>query len=338
MPCPGPQHQLWHLSHGIVFAKNGVAVYPRLPVAGYHSSPDLLSERDGTVDLTGRGLGPAASHSSMADFTAPLQSEAKERAKSVPPTETETLETKALEAAQEVPVTSGADVLIEDASDEPPFTPLDFRIPEDVFREAKLAEAGTPESFWSYSLYRGPSDDGATDAKIKVHYCRTKHTTERVLQQYFMNEKILGFDLEWAPDATKLQSARRNVSLVQIASQSRIALFHIALYPKSDELVAPAFKKIMEDPGVTKAGVCIKGDCTRLRNFMGIKSRGIFELSHLYKLVKYSTTGEYGAINRRTVNLAAQVHECLGLPMFKGQDVRASDWSQPLGMQQIECE
>ena len=60
-------------------------------------------------------------------------------------------------------------------------------------------------------------------------------------------------------------------------------------------------------------------------------------LSHLYKLVRYSTTGEYGAINRRTVSLAAQVQECLGLPMFKGQDIRASDWSQPLGMQQIEC-
>lgn len=332
-----PPHQLWHLSRGIVFAKTGDAVYPRLPVAGYHSSPDLLSERDDTIVLAGAGLEHRVSRQARAESTGFLETDAKERATSLPPAKTETPESNATEAAAGAPAVTGADIVDDAAADGPPFTPLDYRIPEDVFREAKLAEAGTPESFWSYSLYRGPGDDGSAEAKIKVHYCRTKHTTERVLQQYFLNEKMLGFDLEWAPDATKLQSARRNVSLVQIASQSRIALFHIALFPKSDELVAPSFKKIMEDPEVTKAGVCIKGDCTRLKNFMGIDSRGIFELSHLYKLVKYSTTGEYGAINRRTVNLAAQVRECLGLPMFKGQDVRASDWSQPLGMQQIEC-
>lgn len=332
MASQNPQYQLWHLSHGIVFANNPHAVYPRLPIAGYHSSPDLLGERDDSTLLADEGLVLDASRRVRSSTTALPGGDTKARAKSVPQIVTETLKANVLGAAKVLSATTEAD-----AVDEQPFAALDFRIPEDVFREAKLAEPGTPESFWSYSMYRGPGDDGATDAKVKVHYCKTKHTTERVLQQYFMNEKILGFDLEWAPDATKLQSARRNVSLVQIAGQSRIALFHIALYPKTDELVAPSFKKIMEDPEVTKAGVCIKGDCTRLRNYMGIDSRGIFELSHLYKLVKYSTTEQYGAINRRTVSLAAQVQECLGLPMFKGQDVRSSDWSQPLGMQQIEC-
>jgi hypothetical protein len=221
---------------------------------------------------------------------------------------------------------------------EPPYAPLDFRIPDNLFRAAKLAESGTPESYWSYNLYRGPGPTGDPDARVKVHYCKSAHTTERVLQQYFMNEKLIGFDLEWAPDASKFQSVRRNVSLVQIASESRIALFHIALYPKNDTLVAPSLKKIMEDPEVTKAGVCIKGDCTRLRKFMGIDSRSVFELSHLYKLVKYSATKEFAAINRKTVNLAAQVKEYLRLPLFKGQDVRSSDWSQQLGMDQIVCE
>jgi len=74
-----------------------------------------------------------------------------------------------------------------------------------------------------------------------------------------------------------------------------------------------------------------------LRTYLGINSRGIFELSNLYKLVKYSKSGEYGAINRRLVPLATQVQECLGLPMFKGQDVRSSDWSRVLRMDQIIC-
>jgi hypothetical protein len=261
--------------------------------------------------------------------------ENKGRAKSVPYAGSQTTEAKVLDTATATGETGdGRSRLVgeDSAHGTQRFTPLDFKIPEHVFHEAKRNQA-----FWSYDLYRGPGDDGAADRKIKVHYCKSKHTTERVLQQYFMDEKLLGFDLEWASDATKLHSARRNVSLVQIASQDRIALFHLALYPKGDDLVAPSLKKIMEDPEITKVGVCIKGDCTRLRNFLGIDSHGIFELSHLYKLVKYSTTKEYGAINRRTVGLAAQVQECLGLPMFKGQDVRASDWSQPIGLRQLEC-
>ncbi len=94
----------------------------------------------------------------------------------------------------------------------PPFTPLDFKIPGMMFRESKLAEPGSPESFWSYSLYRGPQGDAETEPKVKVHYCKSRHTTERVLQQYFMNEKVLGFDLEWQPEATKYHGPRKNVS------------------------------------------------------------------------------------------------------------------------------
>jgi hypothetical protein len=230
-------------------------------------------------------------------------------------------------------------------SDGPPHTPLDFNVPDEVFRAARLAEAGTPESFWSYALYRGPQKDGLESRKVTVHYCKSKHTTERVCRKYFMNEKILGLDLEWAPDASKFQSVRRNVSLIQIASPSRIALFHVALYPKTenekdreaDGLVAPSLKRILENPGITKAGVFIRGDCSRLRHHLGIQTRGSFELSHLYKLVKYSSSGQVQHVNKKLVSMATQVQEYLGLPMFKGQDVRSSDWSQPLRMDQIIC-
>jgi hypothetical protein len=224
-----------------------------------------------------------------------------------------------------------------DGPDEPPFTPLDFKMPDEAFRNAKLAMPGSPESFWSYSLYRGPGEDGSPDAKVKVHYCKSKHTTERVCQ-YFLQEKVLGFDLEWAADANKRQGAKRNVSLVQVASERRVALFHLALFPKSDDdLIAPSLKKIMEDPGISKLGVSIKADCTRMRNFLGVQPRGIFELSHLYKLVKYSMSGEVQCVDKKLVSLATQTAEILKLPMFKG-DVRSSDWTQPLSMDQIICE
>lgn len=217
----------------------------------------------------------------------------------------------------------------------PAATTLDFKMPEDLFRAARDADEGTPESFWSYTLYRHVQ--GKSSSSVKVHYCKSKHTTERVCREYFLGEPLLGFDLEWMADATKWQSARRNVCLVQLASPSRIGLFHLSLYPAKDNLMAPTLRRILEDANSVKAGVFIKGDATRLRNFLSVDMRGIIELSHLHKLVKYSRTGETKLVNKKLVSLAAQVQEHLRLPLFKGQDVRAGDWSKPLGMDQIIC-
>ncbi|KAK3377774.1 exonuclease [Podospora didyma] len=306
--------KVWHVSRGVVFAGGGDrrVVYPRLAPARIHSSPAALSSQDEvrkTIEDLATDSTPVAG-----DVTAAPTEEAKEEGEE----------------------TVSKPVVVDPATLKPPYTPLEFKIPENAFRAAKLAAEGTSESFWSYILYRGPpSQENGPGSKVKVHYCTSKHTTERVLQQYFKDEEVLGFDLEWAADARKTQGPRKNISLIQLASPSRIALFHVALFPKNDELVAPTLKKIMEDPDITKTGVWIKGDCTRLRNFLGIDSRGIFELSHLYKLVKYSSSGEFGLLNKRLVSLSQQVKECLQLPLFKGQDVRTSDWSQPLRMGQL---
>ena len=211
--------------------------------------------------------------------------------------------------------------------------PLTFHIPEEVLQEAKDAVPGTKESFWSYKLYIGPNKQ-----EVKVHYCKAKHTTERVAQ-YFVGEKVIGFDIEWKPESTRNSGIKNNVSLIQIASEKRIGLFHIAAFSKDtvDDLVAPTLKKIMENPEITKVGVAIKGDCTRLRNFLKIEPRGIFELSHLYKLVRYSSSGDLARVNKKLVSLATQAEEHLGLPIFKGE-VRGSDWTQPLAIEQIICQ
>ena len=74
-----------------------------------------------------------------------------------------------------------------------------------------------------------------------------------------------------------------------------------------------------------------------MEQHLDIKCRGILELSHLYKLVRFSRTGEYNLINKRLVSLAFLVEECLGLPLFKGADVRTSHWANVLDADQIEC-
>ncbi|KFY25720.1 hypothetical protein V491_01621, partial [Pseudogymnoascus sp. VKM F-3775] len=210
-------------------------------------------------------------------------------------------------------------------------TALSFAIPADVLQKAQNAPPDTPDSFWTHRLYTGPGN-----AKVKVHYCKSRHTTESVLQKHFLGKPIVGFDIEWKIDATRFSSPKKNVSLIQLACEDRIILSHLALFPKDgvNDLVAPTLKAILEDPDVSKCGVAIKADCTRVRKFLKVDTRGIFELSHLHRLIEGSAARDPTLINKKLVSLTSQASEHLSLPIFKGE-VRGSDWSEPLSMEQI---
>ncbi|KAL8731773.1 MAG: hypothetical protein Q9166_003220 [cf. Caloplaca sp. 2 TL-2023] len=210
-------------------------------------------------------------------------------------------------------------------------SPLGYHIPFDKMRESMLASRSSRSAYWQYTLYEGPKGE-----KVKVHYCKSLETTERIAR-LFLNESVVGFDIEWKPSATTKDGIRKNVALIQLASEERIALFHVARFPKDDaveSLVSPTFKAIMESASITKVGVSVRGDCSRLKKHMNIDCRGLFELSHLYKLVKFSNT-EVKKINKVLVALAKQVEEHLMLPMYKDDSVRGSDWSEGLNYEQI---
>ena len=129
-------------------------------------------------------------------------------------------------------------------------TPLGYHIPDSKLRSAMLAEPSTAASYWHFSLYQGPGGDGD---KVKVHYSRNRETTEKIAQ-LFLSEEVLGFDIEWKSNSTARDGILNNVSLIQIASEERVLLAHIAQYPKAaisakeqhtDDFVAPSLKKIM---------------------------------------------------------------------------------------------
>ncbi|TPX07128.1 uncharacterized protein E0L32_010929 [Thyridium curvatum] len=318
--------KLWHFQHGISFTSPAAGrqpLYPELDVARF---------------LHSTAAGPAESQPADAAVTAVVSSAKIVAVAAAPPPSAGGDGEPASDGKAQTEASAKEEPEEDEDNDpgDPPVTDLDYNIPEDIFRAARLAEPGSPNSFWSYTLYRGPEEeDGAVGSKVKVHYCKSIATTERVCQ-YFLKEKVIGFDLEWLPSASKSSGERKNCSLVQLASASRIALFHVSLYPqKTTDLVAPSFRKIMEDPDILKVGVAIRSDCTRLRTYLGVQTMGQFELSHLYKQVKYHKTGEVQLINKRLVALARQVQDLLRLPMFKGQDVRASDWSRALNLDQI---
>lgn len=331
--------QLWHA--GVIFSGAGGVVYPQLPTPTPMPTPTptptfssmVAAARNPHQDLDPASQGGLEAHDRPSVPGRNGQNDAWPRKDGAPKTSHHHAASPSLQpASRPAAGEKGADLF-------PPDTSLDFKMPAELFRNAKAATPGSPESFWNYSLYRGPGETPGSDAdtKVKVHYCKSLQTTERVLQQYFVGEKLLGFDLEWKSDATVNHGARWNVSLVQLASPSRVALLHLAVFPKNSALVAPSFKKMMENPEVTKCGVWIKGDCKRIRKYLGIDARGTFELSHLYKLVKHSTDRDYQLVNKKLVAMATQVQECLGLPLFKGHDVRASDWSKSLQMDQVLC-
>ncbi|CAG8953331.1 hypothetical protein HYFRA_00003542 [Hymenoscyphus fraxineus] len=219
-----------------------------------------------------------------------------------------------------------------------PETYREWRMTEDLFRVAKSAPKESKASYWSHALYRGPATEtDKEERKVTVHYCRSKLTTERVLEKYFADSKVIGFDIEWMINVHKNSGPKNNVSLIQIANEERVALFHLALYTgyTKEDLVSPLLKQILENPDVTKVGVAIKGDCTRIRKNLDIRPKGLFELSHLFKLVKFSESKEFKQINKKLISLATQVQEHFHLPMFKGGDVRSGAWNKPLDLEQI---
>ncbi|KAE8348639.1 ribonuclease H-like domain-containing protein [Aspergillus coremiiformis] len=194
---------------------------------------------------------------------------------------------------------------------------------------APISEAA---KFWSHRMYKAP--DGKD---LMVHYCRTLESAETVAK-LFLDDTLLGLDMEWKANASALDSIQNNVSLIQLANAKRIALFHIAMFKPAkgvEDLVPPTLKAILENPDITKTGVSIKADCTRLRKYLGINARAIFELSHLYKLIMYCQSNPE-LINKKLVNLSTQVEEHFGLPLAKDVEVRCSDWTIPLNYSQVQ--
>ncbi|KAI0157715.1 ribonuclease H-like protein [Xylariaceae sp. FL1272] len=324
---PPRNHRLWHPSRGISFSP------PPISTVVTTQSPRIVP------DFNGVGRYHVAASQAAGEHEPWSRVGARE---TTPVSETwlaaaTVYEQKAKDHEDQTVPGQPADAesaLERSRTDDPPPAVLDYQMDTELFYTAKKAALGSPESFWSYTQYRRRREDGSSD-RVKVHYCRSKHTMERVCKQYFMDEKVLGFDLEWVPDASKRDGLKKNVSLIQLASASHIALFHVALFAHTEDMVGPSFRALMEDPSITKVGVAIKGDTTRLRNFLDIDSRGLMELSHMYKLVTYCTSREYSNINKMLVKLARQVEEYLHLPLFKGTDVRSSNWAKPLSMDQV---
>ncbi|KAK0937371.1 hypothetical protein LTR48_006511 [Friedmanniomyces endolithicus] len=209
-------------------------------------------------------------------------------------------------------------------------TTTTYRIPVADYREAVKSSLNTSAAYWSYHMYKNAAGDAPT-----VHYCTKLDQAERVLQQHFLGQPVLGFDIEWEQRARKESAAKQNVSLVQIACEDRICLIHVAIFAGTsiEQLVPGTLREILESNQIVKAGVNIGGDARRMREYLGVNMRAQFELCPLFKLVTFARKDVNWTM--KSAGLAAQVQAVLLLPMLKG-DVRTSSWSRKLSKEQAD--
>ncbi|KAG6365580.1 hypothetical protein INS49_007191 [Diaporthe citri] len=189
-------------------------------------------------------------------------------------------------------------------------------------------EAGvTKQIWWSYDLYRGPRNQ-----KPKVLYARSKAEAEEIAQG-FLQEDVLGFDMEWPcfdGDSRNEDRLQDKVGLIAIACETKIALFHLGAYTgkKPRDFIGPELRAIIESPRIKKAGVNIlAADFGRLREWFELEPQGAVELSHLHNLDNYGRSGQTSHCTTRLCALDKLVQTYLHFPLKKSS-VRTSNWGQ----------
>jgi hypothetical protein len=139
----------------------------------------------------------------------------------------------------------------------------------------------SPDRTWRYTNFRGP--DGQ---QVIVDYCVTDQFTERTAKR-FTKQRVIGVDL-WGgrrfaniEDAVREgNSPKRCVPILAIASEERIALFHIAsMYFENYTSRVPTLVQILEDPAICKVGENTLAFRQRLLTYMGINMVGAFDLN-----------------------------------------------------------
>jgi ribonuclease D len=237
-----------------------------------------------------------------------------------------------------VPVLDDEKSLTEPAKHDKARWPLAFNLqPPKQSGQPSLQTFGfdssrTPKKcWWSHRMYRGPENK-----PVQILYSKTKADSETIARQ-FLNESVIGFDMEWPWNDWKRPDLQNKIGLIQVAIEDKIALFHIGLHPGKtvDDIIAPSLRKLIEDPKIGKLGVgVLSADFARLRRFFHLKPRGAVELSHLYRLTKFGSW-KPELVSTKLVSLARLVEDQLGYPLYKG-DVRTSNWSKPLSKDQID--
>ncbi|KAK8154109.1 hypothetical protein BC567DRAFT_299444 [Phyllosticta citribraziliensis] len=145
-----------------------------------------------------------------------------------------------------------------------------------------------PPQYFTHKLYRDPEGKPVT-----VHYCTNFKKAEELCKP-FLKEKVVGFDMEWESYASPEDTIKRNISVMQVASESTVVVFHIAQFQGGNttkELIPPSLISLIESRDVIKTGVAVwTADGKRIQKFLGLNPRGFVELSHFFHVLQNTRT------------------------------------------------
>ncbi len=132
------------------------------------------------------------------------------------------------------------------------------------------------------------------------------------------NNCVLGLDIEW--EISVAGAPMNPPAIIQLAAGKRIVIFHVLhgqrVVPR--ELPDPLVE-LLEDDQLTKTGVAIKGDCTRLADFYGVQVARVVDLRTLAMERKVELGLRRG--------LADMCVHLLGVSLPKDSAVRISKWN-----------
>lgn len=173
------------------------------------SNEELVTERLGTLaEIIGNIQDKnklAMAHECLSVFEKAIEDVAAPKKQSdstveQPELTVEQATTTTVEAATETTVTFQTEpgqVLLESLQFTPepePYDPfMEFQIPERELERKQLLKSGNVNKGWSHLLYQNKEENPP-----KVHYCKTFEEANKTAA-LFLNDKFLGFDLEWDP-------------------------------------------------------------------------------------------------------------------------------------------
>eukprot|EP00904_Undaria_pinnatifida_P013454 jgi/Undpi1/9239/HiC_scaffold_26.g11697.m1 len=141
---------------------------------------------------------------------------------------------------------------------------------------------------------------------------------DKLRQEARVSGRVLGLDIEW--EVSRAGAPPNPPATIQLATGKVVVIFHVLHGQRTPPDKLPqSLACLLKDAGLAKTGVGIKGDCTRLQRFFGVKVRNVVDLPRQALQRKVN-------VGRRR-SLADLCLHLLGQRLQKDQHLRLSRWN-----------
>ena len=141
---------------------------------------------------------------------------------------------------------------------------------------------------------------------------------DKLRQESGVSGRVLGLDIEW--EVSRAGAPPNPSATIQLATGKVVVIFHVLHGQRTPPDKLPqSLACLLEDAGLAKTGVGIKGDCTRLQRFFGVEVRNVVDLPGLALQRKVNVS--------RRQSFADMCLTLLGQRFQKEQHLRLSRWN-----------